>query len=564
MRIAALAALAIAGALAFTTTAAAAPVPGLTELVSQSSAGVQGDNDSELPAISADGRYVAFVSFVENLVPGDTNQAVDVFVRDRVLGTTERVSVSSSGRQGDGNSGLLDLMGGPSISGDGRFVAFSSESTNLVSGDRNNNPDVFVRDRQAGTTTRVSVATGGAEANAAGTEPAISRDGRFVAFVSFSDNLAPDNNFADDIYLHDRQTGVTERISKAFDGGDSNGSSSGPTLNADGHFVYYTSFASNLVAGDNDDGSVDAYLFDRQTGQTQAITQSSAGFGHSSAGGISADGRFVTFTTQDTTFVTPDANGAFEDAFLVDRQTGARFLLSVNDAGQQGNDSTFAGAVSDDGNSAVLVSRATNFAGTAPSRENVFVRDRAAGTTRIVSVGNANQPGDFPSLQGTMTPGARVFAFMSRSSNFQPETQDFFASDVWVRDARPQADLSVTKADSPDPVALKGNVTYTVTVTNSGPATATGMTLVDQLPDAVFVSATTTQGTCLRDGKGRRDGMVTCDLGSLASGSSATISIVVTTTRGGTIVNTATVRANEPDADRADNTATEETTVLPR
>jgi uncharacterized repeat protein (TIGR01451 family) len=163
-----------------------------------------------------------------------------------------------------------------------------------------------------------------------------------------------------------------------------------------------------------------------------------------------------------------------------------------------------------------------------------------------------------------MTPDARVFAFMSRSSNFQPETQDFFASDVWVRDARPQADLSVTKADSPDPVALKGNVTYTVTITNSGPATATGVTLVDQLPDAVFVSATTTQGTCLRDGKGRRDGTVTCDLGSLASGSSATVTIVVTTTRGGTIVNTATVRANEPDADRADNTASEETTVLPR
>jgi uncharacterized repeat protein (TIGR01451 family) len=133
-----------------------------------------------------------------------------------------------------------------------------------------------------------------------------------------------------------------------------------------------------------------------------------------------------------------------------------------------------------------------------------------------------------------------------------------------VRDARPQADLSVTKADSPDPVALRGNVTYTVTVANSGPAAATGVTLVDQLPDAVFVSATTTQGTCVRDGKGRRDGTVTCDLGSLAVNASATVTTVVTTTSGGTIVNTATVRANEPDSDRADNTATEETTVLPR
>src|SRR5215216_1881255 len=175
MRIAALAALATAGALIVAGSAAALPVPGFTELVSQSSSGVEGDQDSELPAISADGR----------------------------------------------------------------FVAFSSEATNLVSGDRNKNPDVFVRDRQTGTTTRVSVATGGAEANAGGTAPAISRDGRFVAFESSSDNLAPDTNFTGDIYLHDRQTGTTELISKAFDGGNANSSSFSPVLNADGRFVYY-------------------------------------------------------------------------------------------------------------------------------------------------------------------------------------------------------------------------------------------------------------------------------------------------------------------------------------
>jgi len=564
MRIAALAALATAGALILAGSAAALPVPGFTELVSQSSSGVQGDQDSELPAISADGRYVAFVSFAENLVPGDTNQSADVFVRDRVLGTTERVSVSSSGREADGNNGLLNLMGGPSISADGRFVAFSSEATNLVSGDRNKNPDVFVRDRQTGTTTRVSVATGGAEANAGGTAPAISRDGRFVAFESSSDNLAPDTNFTGDIYLHDRQTGTTELISKAFDGGNANSSSFSPTLNGDGRFVYYTSFASNLVAGDNDDGSVDAYLFDRQTGTAEAITQTASGFAHSSAGGISADGRFVTFTTQDTAFVTPDANGFFEDAWLVDRVTGEYVLLSVNDVGEQGNDSTFAGAVSDDGNFAVLVSRSTNYAGTAPSLENVYVRDRTAGTTRIVSVGNDGLPGDFPSVQGTMTPDALVFAFMSRSSTFQPESQSFFASDVWVRDARSQADLAVSQTDTPDPVVERSNVTYTLTVMNSGPATATGVALVDRLPDAVFVSATASQGSCARDGKGRRDGTLTCDLGSLAAGATATVTIVVTTSREGTIVNTASVRANEPDGDQADNTASEETIVLPR
>src|SRR5262245_12493552 len=168
-----LSALAAAGFVFATSTAAQAP--GVTELVSASSAGVQGDQDSELPAVSADSRFVAFVSLSDNLVPGDTNAATDVFVRDRVLGTTERVSVSSHGRQGDGNSGFLDLMGGPSISRDGRFVAFSSEATNLVHGDSNGTADVFVRDRLLGTTTRVSVASDGTQAS--GTEPAISGDG---------------------------------------------------------------------------------------------------------------------------------------------------------------------------------------------------------------------------------------------------------------------------------------------------------------------------------------------------------------------------------------------------
>jgi uncharacterized repeat protein (TIGR01451 family) len=128
-----------------------------------------------------------------------------------------------------------------------------------------------------------------------------------------------------------------------------------------------------------------------------------------------------------------------------------------------------------------------------------------------------------------MTPDASVFAFMSRSSTFQPEeNQSFFASDVWVRDTTAQADLSVTKTDSPDPVTARSDVTYTVTVTNSGPATATGVTLVDQLPEAVFVSATASQGSCARSGKGRRDGTRTCDLGSLAPGATATVTIVLT------------------------------------
>jgi uncharacterized repeat protein (TIGR01451 family) len=561
-----LAVLATAGALAAPDRAAALPAPGFTELVSVSSTGTQGNQDSERPSVSADGRFVAFVSLSDNLVPGDTNLSADVFVRDRTTGTTERVSVSSSGRQADRDSGLVNGMAGPSISADGRFVAFDSEATNLVRGDSNETADVFVRDRSTGSTTRVSVASDGAQANAGGTEPDISADGRFVAFASFSDNLAPDGNLTGDIYVHDRQTGVTERITRAPDGADANSQSFAPLLNADGRFVYFTSFASNLVAGDPDNNAVDAYLFDRQTGTMSAIT-SSRGSGlccstlHGLAGGISGDGRYLTFTTQDDTLVSPDTNGFFEDAWLVDRATGQYELVSRNDAGEQGDNSTFAGPVSDDGRYVALVSRSTNFGGPENIRENVYLRDRAAATTLLVSIGSDGSEGDLDSVQPAMTPDAQVVGFASRSSTFVPESQDFFAYDVFVRDMRPQADLMVTVTDAPDPVAARGQLTYTVTVRNDGPGAATGVTLVDTLPDATFVSATP---ACTRAGKGKAGGTLSCELGPLGAGESATVTIVVSPTRDATVTNTAVVRANEPDPDSTDNTATELTTVLPR
>ena len=552
-------------------TAAALPTPGFTELVSISSVGVQGNQDSQQPAVSADGRWVAFASPSDNLMPDDTNASSDIFVRDRRTGTTQRVSVSSAGRQGNGGSGLLNGMGGPSISADGRYVAFDSEATNLVKGDTNNTADVFVHDRLTGTTERVSVASSGAQANAGATEPGISGDGRFVAFESFSDNLVPDANFTADVFVHDRQTGVTQRVSQAPDGSDANGQSLfAPVLSNDGRFVYFTSFASNLVLGDTDNNDVDAYLFDRQTAMMTAITSNRGAPGsfvtnHGTVGGISGDGRFLTFTTADNTFIVPDTNGFFEDAWLVDRQTGQYTLVGVNDAGQQGDDSTFAGGVSADGRFVSLVSRSTNFGGPQNFRENVYLRDRAAGTTRIASVASDGTQGDLDSIDPAMTPDGQVIVFASRSSTFVPETQPFFAYDIFARDMRAQADLNVAMSDSPDPVTVRGQLTYTVTVRNDGPASATGVNLVDTLPDAVFVSATPTQGTCVQQGKGKSDGVLTCELGPLAAGGgSATVTVVVSPARAGTITNTVSVQANEPDADAADNTATETTTVLSR
>ena len=565
---------AAAGALIIPAAAAiAAPAPGFTQLVSVSSTGTQGDNDSERPSVSADGRYVVFASRAENIVPDDTNggptsliAGYDTFVRDRLTGTTERVSVSSAGRQGDGDSGVLNGMGGPSISADGRYVAFDSESTNLVKGDTNNTADVFVHDRVTKVTTRVSVASGGAQAGG-GVNPDISADGKYVAFYSYAEDLVPsDTNFAADVFVHDLQASVTERITQAPDGSDANsGSYFTPQLSEDGTFVYFSSFASNLVPGaEEDTNDVDAFLYNRSTDVMSAVT---TGRGnpdsfvtlHGLANGISNNGRYLTFTTKDDGFISPDTNGFNEDAWHVDTATGEYTLVSVNDAGEQGDEFTFAGDVSDDGRYVALVSRATNFGGPADFNENIYVRDIAAGTTKMVSVSSIGTFGDGDSLFPSMTPSGQVIAFDSQSS-LTPEDQNSF-KDVFVRDMRTASDIALTMTDTPDPVLAGSQVTYTLTLQNHGPGGASGVSMTDTLPDAIFVSASPSQGTCQREGKGKIGGTLSCDLGSLAASETATVAIVVRPAKSGTISNTATARADQPDPDSANNTATETTTV---
>jgi len=181
-----------------------------TTRVSVDSSAVEANGPSSLPAVSADGRYVAFYSVASNLVPGDTNATGDVFLHDRQTGQTTRVSVDSAGGQSNGNSGV------PSLSADGRFVVFHSVATNLVPGDTNAVADVFVHDRQTGQTTRVSVDSSGAEGNAtsylAVVGPLISSDGRYVAFQSLATNLVPgDTNGVQAGFVHDCLTGPTAR-----------------------------------------------------------------------------------------------------------------------------------------------------------------------------------------------------------------------------------------------------------------------------------------------------------------------------------------------------------------
>src|SRR3990172_651309 len=189
------------------------------------------------PAISADGGFVAFHSAASILVPGDANGKLDVFVHDRATGTKERVSVDSAGAEGNDSSWV------PAISGDGRFVAFESWATNLVLGDGDTYSfrDVFLRDRLSGATERVSVSIEGDEPNAESLGPAISADGRFVAFSSSASNLVPGDFGYPDIFVRDRQTGVTTMVSVDSAGNKAGGHSYSPAISADGRFVTFSS-----------------------------------------------------------------------------------------------------------------------------------------------------------------------------------------------------------------------------------------------------------------------------------------------------------------------------------
>jgi Tol biopolymer transport system component len=301
---------------------------GQTTLVSVGDGG-QANGDSSNARISADGGFVVFTSLATNLVAADTNGAADVFVRDLEAGQTVRVSVSGSGEQGNGPSGEA-----PSdISADGGVVSFSSAASNLVAGDTNRIRDVFVAVRATGAVERVSVAGDGSEAAAGASDAsAISADGRFVAFASTAPNLVTDDtNLAADVFVHDRQTGSTVRASISAAGGQAaNSSSLRPGgLSADGRAVAFET-AAPLAAGDT--GGSDVYLRDLSASTTERISVNSAGMGANASAGapaISADGRYVAFESSATN-LDPADTGFDQDVFVRDRVDGATRLISTS------------------------------------------------------------------------------------------------------------------------------------------------------------------------------------------------------------------------------------------
>ncbi len=286
-----------------------------TTRVSVATGGNQGTSPSRNSDISADGRYIAFTS-VAGLVVGDTNNFADIFVHDRDTGTTERVSVSSGGAQTIGDNTA------PSISANGRFVAFSSRAANLVGNDTNGVANVFVRDRDTSVTTRVSFVLGAGQGSNDSTNPVISADGRYVAYTSHADNLvAGDTNNVSDVFLHDRTALTTVRVSVATGGAQSTDGLGAlvSSISADGRIVAFNSTAADLSPGDTNNAR-DVFVRDVTAGTTTRVGVE--GNRSSAEGYLSADGRYVVFRSLG------GATGR-SGIYLHDRQSGVTSPLSV-------------------------------------------------------------------------------------------------------------------------------------------------------------------------------------------------------------------------------------------
>ncbi|MEW2326121.1 S8 family serine peptidase [Streptomyces griseoincarnatus] len=430
------------------------PRPPATERVSLSGQGNQPNGEAWWPDVSDDGQVVAFASAASNLAPGDTNGTLDIFVTDRDRRTTARVSVASDGTEGD------DFSLTPTLSADGRYVGYSSGATTLVPGDTNRETDAFVHDRTTGVTERVSVASDGTQADGLSSAPSLSADGRWAVFNSEAGNLvAGDTNGTTDVFLRDRELGTTVRVSAAPDGAAGNGPSREQTISADGRWIAFQSTADNLVPGDTD-GAADVFLYDRQTGTTRLVDGPD---GPHTAPKISGDGSVVVFDSDWRLYVH-------------DLRTGKNERVDVAGDGTPADEWAYAPSLSADGTKVAFYSYAADLApGDTNGMADVFVRDREAGTTVRVSDGPEGAGGDGASALPALSGDGRYVAFESTSANLVGDDTNRH-SDVFVHDlvAGPEArfaphGLTVT----PPRVRPGAPVRVTARVRNVGEATGT-------------------------------------------------------------------------------------------
>ncbi len=444
--------------------------------------GSQGMDESEsyrgsrTPALSADGNFVVFYSG-NSFVSGDDNYERDWYLKNLETGEISLVSADSEGVVSgytEENSSLSDGDGTAGISGDGRYVVFDSNSNTLVEGDTNYATDVFLRDTVEGTTVRVSEnadgsdGTDGSESTRGSRNPAISRDGRYVVFFTGNAFVPEDTNGSQDWYRKDLETGEFELVSIATDGtqsDDTGGDEQGPgagraAISADGRYVAFDSWASNLAENDTN-GYRDVFLRDCTDGTTVLVsapagTEDNGDWNYGSrTPAISADGRYVVFITGND-FVEADQNDNTTDWYRKDMTDGSLELVSVNPVGLAGEDGMWdnegRASISDDGQMVAFSSEANDLVGGDDNDEaDIFLRDIAAGETSIVSVSSDAVLSNGWQEVCSMSADGTTIAYDSWSDNLvADDTND--CADVFVGylGERPPSEVTETPLEGVD------------------------------------------------------------------------------------------------------------------
>jgi Tol biopolymer transport system component len=399
----------------------AAPTLGApkTQLVSKATSGARGNRESYEPSVSRTGRFVAFASRSNNLVAGDANNAGDCFVRDNVAQSTELISWDADGEPSNAE------CDGPSISDNGRYVAFEATASDLVANDTNDVFDIFVHDRTTNQTRRVSVRSNGDEGDGPSRDPAISADGRFVAFESRASNLVTnDTNGRWDVFVHEIASGDTRRVSVRSNGGQGNADSRDPSISGNGRIVTFESRAGNLV-GAGGPTIWHVFVNDRGTGRTTRVSVNSAERvaqgGPSTNPTISTNGRYVAFDSTATNLVSRDRNRV-SDVFVRDRTSGKTTRASIQSDGGQVRGSSKDPTISGNGRYIVFESSASNLvANDTNGTDDIFVHDRVAKRTRRVNLSSAGtQARRFTSRDGVLSYDGRYVVFESLARNLVP------------------------------------------------------------------------------------------------------------------------------------------------
>ena len=356
---------------------------GEVSLVSVATDGTQGNGISSQAGISANGRYVVFRSAATNLVAGDANGVDDIFCRDLLTKTTTRISVDSSGTEGNGASLT------PAVSGDGRYVVFASSASDLVSGDSNGQQDIFLRDTVSATTTLVSRDSAGLDSDGPSFDPAITPSGNFIAFsTEATDVISGGLNGQRQVVRQERLNGKRVLVSQSAGGAQGDRPSYEPSISDDGNLIAFFSLASNLNTDTNT--FFDVFVRDVTSKTTTLVSNDAGGNAsdnHSGFASISGDGATVAFGSLATNLVAADTNGVF-DVFTVAATGGTSTRVSLDSAGSQGNIDSDVPAISQDGRSVIFRSAATNLnSNDAVADDDIYLRDRVLDRTALCSPG---------------------------------------------------------------------------------------------------------------------------------------------------------------------------------